>query len=119
MYIVEVDMPNLAKGSTVEIDGLGLFPNGEARPVSADEAAAYRARHVRQETTTDEEGRMIQILVEAPTLLMAFKKVEGVNVRTMSKEERDMFYEDDAPSQPDPQDKQEDQPSETSEGDDH
>ena len=47
MYIVEVNMPNLATGVTVEIDGLGFFENGKEHAVSADEAAAYRARRAR------------------------------------------------------------------------
>lgn len=97
MYIVEVNMPNLATGVSVEIDGLGFFENGKEHAISADEAAAYRARHVRQETTTDKEGRLIQNLVEAPTLLQAFKKFEGINVRSMTKEEREVFNADDEP----------------------
>lgn len=36
MYILEIEMPNLAKGTEVQIDGLGVFANGESHVIEED-----------------------------------------------------------------------------------
>lgn len=46
-YKISVDMPNLAKGAEVFIDGLGTFKNGESVVVSAEQVTHFRNAHGR------------------------------------------------------------------------
>lgn len=45
---LEVKKPNLPKGATVFVDGLGTFLNGEKENVSDAQVHAYEAKHGRK-----------------------------------------------------------------------
>jgi len=87
MYEMTIDMDNLAKGADVEVDGLGLFKNGETVEVSDEDAENFRLRHQRVEHTFDEEGKLHVEVSPGPTLLEAFRGVDGVEV-SVKKEQK-------------------------------
>jgi hypothetical protein len=53
-YKFTVELPSLAKGTKVQIYGLGEFPNGETTMVSDEEAEVFRALNAT--ITTDDSG---------------------------------------------------------------
>ncbi|MCA9340346.1 MAG: hypothetical protein KDA17_05520, partial [Candidatus Saccharibacteria bacterium] len=71
MYVLTVDMPNLEKGMTVEIDGLGFFENGYAYDISKEQADAWRARQRTLEIDHKKDGTMVVREKEGKTLLEA------------------------------------------------
>lgn len=80
MYTVEVNMPNLAEGVEVEVDGLGVFENGGTYQLSDEEAQFFRQKHSHIETEYGEEGQMSNTLVLGPVLEEAFKDSETIKV---------------------------------------
>lgn len=87
MYDMTLDLPNLAKGAEVEIDGLGLFENGYTYEIPADLADTFRRKHQRLEGEYNKQGRFEGTIVHGPTLLEAFKNHEGIEV-AVHKEEK-------------------------------
>jgi hypothetical protein len=81
MYTVEVNLPNVAKGQPVEIDGLGTFVNGETAEVSEGDAQSFRQKHSTMRTEYDEEGRMTNTVEQGPTLSQAFKGNKNITVK--------------------------------------
>ena len=83
MYILKIEMPNLAKGTAVQIDGLGIFKNGEESFISKEQAEEFRTRHVQLHTELHQDG--VDVGIEsAGTLLQHFKNSHGVKVRKAS-----------------------------------
>lgn len=70
MFEVAVNVPHLAKGETIEIDGLGYFVNGKTTEVEDDAVTYFRRKHT-------EEGKPLR------TLKSLFKNVEGIEITSM------------------------------------
>ena len=87
MYILEVAMDNLAKGTEVQIDGLGIFKNGSSYEISADAAKEYQSRNAVPSFEHTADGTVVTEMIAGSTLLQDFKKVRGITVRRMSPEE--------------------------------
>lgn len=45
MYEVQVNVPHLTEGATIEIDGLGIFTQGETTQVEDDAVESFRRKH--------------------------------------------------------------------------
>lgn len=91
-YKVTVNMPNLAKGAEVFIDGLGTFKNGESAVVSNEQANLFRNAHGR----VNDDGQYEQ----GPTLGQAFGEGTGVTVERVSDKEESAQAE--PPPEPSP-----------------
>lgn len=89
MYTMTIDLPNLAKGADVEIDGLGLFQNGDTVTVDKDLAETFRQRHQTVESETDQSGNTQRTIVRGPTLLQYFSKHDHIVVTTDKQDESD------------------------------
>lgn len=77
-YKFTVELPSLAKGTKVQIYGLGEFPNGETTMVSDEEAEIFRALNAT--IATDDDGNHRQ---PAPKLTeVEFQ--EGITVEEVS-----------------------------------
>lgn len=100
MYVVTINMPNLDKGEVVEIDGLGLFENGYEYQVGADEADQYRTKHAKQSVSHSDDGVMTVDTTDGETLLQAFKKFKGVDVRKMNADELKDFAQAEKDDEP-------------------
>jgi hypothetical protein len=85
MYKVDVNLPNVAKGTPVEIDGLGVFVNGSETEVTNADATAFRAKHSHIQTETDDQGQMTNSVVQGPTLSQAFKGNKHIKITKLSK----------------------------------
>lgn len=79
-YQLKLSLPNVGKGGTVAIDGLGEFENGKEHTVSEDDALRFRHARATVESTTDKDGVTEAKEVLGPTLVEAFKGVEGIDV---------------------------------------
>lgn len=84
MYKIEFDMPNLARGTEVQIDGLGTFANGGTYTITNEQAAAFRVAGRKQRFVPDGHGAVDVVTEDGPTVLQAFKDAEGVTVTTTS-----------------------------------
>lgn len=73
-YTIYVNLPNQADGAEVEIDGLGIYANGEIYPVSDEEAGQFLIKH--QKT-----------LLEADIAGVDVEEVVGKKVRHASSED--------------------------------
>lgn len=80
MYEVTVNMESLPKGADVEIDGLGIFKNGETADVTDEAAEQFRIKHTSVAYEYDDKGNMSQEVTQGPTVLQAFKDSETVSV---------------------------------------
>lgn len=80
-YNVTVDMPNLPRGEEVEISGLGRFKNGSTTEVSKEDAEAFRTFHQNVRFEHDENGALLTITEQGPTVLQA--NIPGVVVETV------------------------------------
>jgi hypothetical protein len=80
-----------APGATVEIDGLGVYENGFEYDISTDEAEAYRNKHTTYVTKVTNKGNTIVDSSRGMTLLEAFKKHKGIDVRKMTDDELKVF----------------------------
>jgi hypothetical protein len=85
MYNLTIDLPNLAKGAEVDIDGLGRFENGGSYEISDDEAEAFRTKHQTVTSEYDSEGNLHTTLEKGPTVAQAFSGDKNVTVRTTKK----------------------------------
>lgn len=84
MYKVTLNLPNLSQGAEVELDGLGIFKNGEEKLVSKDEADAFRVKHTTVHTVFDDEGNYVgERFDSGPTLTEAFKSNRWVEVEVV------------------------------------
>lgn len=45
MYKIAINLPSVGEGVDVEVDGLGVFPNGSAVVVDDDLADSFERRH--------------------------------------------------------------------------
>jgi hypothetical protein len=83
-YKLRLSLPNIPKGVKVALHGLGEFANKQEHSISDDLADFFRAMNSKQQEVADakpdEEGRVAYETVPGPTLLDAFKNVEGVSV---------------------------------------
>lgn len=88
MYEVTINMENLPEGADVEIDGLGRYKNGSTNEVTKEEADYFRLRHQTVAYSYDKKGNMKQEITPGPTVLEAFKGVDGINVVTKKEEKK-------------------------------
>jgi hypothetical protein len=80
-YKLEFDFPNLAKGTEVQIVGLGTFRNGESYTISERRAAEWRSANTVQSHSYDEAGNLVPDDVQDPgTLYKAFKSNKSVKI---------------------------------------
>lgn len=91
MYILEVAMDNLAKGTEIQIDGLGIFKNGSSYEISADAAKEYQSRNAVPSFEHTADGTVVTEMVAGSTILQDFKHVQGITVRRMSSKELEAF----------------------------
>ena len=80
MYALKVDFENLAEGTPVELDGLGIFENGGAYVIEDDEAEHFRNFHSVQKIKHDKKGKMTVTTELGPTVLEYFEGNPGVEV---------------------------------------
>lgn len=89
MYKLTLDFPNLTKGAEVQIDGLGIFKNGEEHEIDDALAQDYRNHHSRVVDELDDDGEVIgRKMEQGPTLLQAFQDSAGVTVSTAASSKR-------------------------------
>ena len=90
MYKITFDLPNLAPGAEVEVNGLGRFENGKTYVIDDALAETFRTFHQVLETEYDEvptnDGGITNVPryvpKPGPTVLQAFENTEGVTVQT-------------------------------------
>jgi hypothetical protein len=81
MFKLKLALPNLAKGATVHIAGLGELENGKEYIIKEAAHQAFRIAHATAKSGDyNEHGRRKLTQVLGPTLLEAFKNVEGYTV---------------------------------------
>lgn len=80
MYTMKIDLPTVAKGADVEIDGLGVFANGSEYEISDEEARDFRAHHTTQSFEHDEDGNLIVTQKQGPTVAQAFRGHKHIDV---------------------------------------
>lgn len=80
MYTMKIDLPTVAKGADVEIDGLGVFENGGEYEISDEEAQDFRAHHTTQTFEHDDEGNLIVTQKQGPTVAQAFRGHKHITV---------------------------------------
>lgn len=83
MYKLKIEMPSLLPGTEVQIHGLGTFKNGKEYEIDDEAAEVYRNANQTQETVATEDGTAVVEVKRGPTLLEAFRGVEGVTVATV------------------------------------
>ena len=90
MYTIEINLPNLAKGAEVAIDGLGVFENGHTYYVSAEDAEIFRLRNTTHPSGEHDpaDGFMTYETKQGPTLLQAFKGHPYITVMTEKAEDK-------------------------------
>lgn len=86
MYKLKIDMPNLAPGATVELDGLGIFQNAGTYEITEAEADVFQSRATVYNSTFDSSGRIIIEKIIGPDLVEAFSEVEGIEVTLLGKD---------------------------------
>jgi hypothetical protein len=95
VYRISVDLPNLGKGQTVEIDGLGIFTNGSEGEVTEEQAEAFRVKHQVAKSETDAEGNMHTEVTLGPTVLQAFKGNKYITVaRASDKQQQELPFKE-------------------------
>ncbi len=83
MYKVTINLPNLPQGELVEVDGVGLFKNGESTDLPEDfDEQAFIAHHAPNNVMQDEATREATYSDEDTTfnLLNAFELTPGVTI---------------------------------------
>lgn len=83
MYRITVNLPNLAHGELVEVDGVGFFKNGESTDLPEDfNEQAFLAHHAPNNIMQDDATREATWGEDAPdlTLLNAFDLHPGVSI---------------------------------------
>lgn len=82
MYSLTLDLPNLDKGAEVELDGLGVFKNGETHEISDEDAENFRMRHQTQKLVkvNKKTGASTYEEVPGPTLVEAFADHPSIKV---------------------------------------
>lgn len=81
MYKLTLNLPNLSQGALVELDGLGVFANGEEHLIKNEEADNFRQRGSSGHSVYDEEGRWQgEVFKLGPTLIEAYKDRVGVDI---------------------------------------
>ncbi len=83
MYKLTIDLPNLADGAELVIDGLGVFTVGGDNFITDEEAASYEASHVQHVPVfvKDVQVGMGQTNLTLPDLL---DNLDGVSVQEFS-----------------------------------
>lgn len=97
MYKITFDLPNLAPGAEVEVNGLGRFENGKTYEIDDEQAQTFRDRHMVFDTEYDEvptnDGGTTKVPryvpKPGPTVLQAFENTVGVTVETYSPKKPD------------------------------
>lgn len=81
MYKLTLNLPNLSQGALVELDGLGVFANGEEHLIENSDADSFRQRNMHIESVYDENGNNVgDATVLGATLMTAFKNTLGIDV---------------------------------------
>src|SRR5882762_1178136 len=83
MYKITVDLPNLPQGALVEVDGVGLFKNGESTDLPEDfNEDAFIAHHAPNNLMQDPATLEATWGEDAPefNLLSAFDLTPGVTI---------------------------------------
>lgn len=89
MYEVTVNMDSLPKGADVEVDGLGMFKNGETTEVSDEAAEYFRVKHSTTTFDYDEKGNLIQETTPGPTILQAFRGVDHIDAKRVKQQKQE------------------------------
>jgi hypothetical protein len=89
MYHLKLNLPNMAKGAEVEIDGLGVFRNGHEYEIEPHMAESFRNSHARSVPTFGDDGSFTQERVLGPTLLQTFKDNPSITVTTVEEKKGD------------------------------
>jgi hypothetical protein len=83
-YKLRLNLPTVPKGQEVAFTGLGAFANGSEHEVTDEQAELFRLFNGTQEyeegTEPNELGQRPVVLKQGPTLVEAFKAVDGVTV---------------------------------------
>src|SRR3954447_7334283 len=93
-------MPNLSKGQSVGITGLGEFENGQTYVISEEDHAVWQAANAVLEDELDDKGLPTgHVVPRSPgTLLTAFKDVDGIQVSKASGKTKDEPKSEDVPT---------------------
>jgi hypothetical protein len=87
-YELKVDMPNLSKGQSVGITGLGEFENGKTYVISDEDHDRWQqANAILEDELDDNDLPTGRVVPRSPgTLLTALKNVEGLEIKKVSKD---------------------------------
>lgn len=80
MYVIKIDLPGRSEGVAVEIDGLGIFKNGEDHEISDEQAEAFITKHVKVSYQYDEENKRIHAVTETFTFEELIARIKGVSI---------------------------------------
>lgn len=80
MFTITIDLPDLPKGTEVDIDGLGTFENGGSYDITDDENYDFQVRHQTISTVTSGAGHVSNTLVLGPALDEAFANHKHIKV---------------------------------------
>ncbi len=88
MYKLTIDLPNLADGAELVVDGLGIFTVGKDNFISDGDAASYEASNVRHVPifAKDEKGNDVQVGMGQSNLKLPdlLENLNGVSVQEFS-----------------------------------
>lgn len=72
MHTISIDLPDLPKGTEVEVDGLGKFENGYTYDITDEQADYFRIKHQTLHTELGENGSQQNSIVLGLSLEEAF-----------------------------------------------
>lgn len=85
MYTISIDLPDLPKGTDVDVDGLGTFENGSVNDISDELAESFRTHHATIDTKLGEDGSHQNSIVLGRSIEEAFADNPNITVEKASK----------------------------------
>lgn len=85
MYVLTVNLPNLPQGELVEVDGVGIFPNGSTTNLEEFNSSTFAAHH--EKHSNDPEFNIV--IAFADTLGVDVEGSEDVVEEENPEEEED------------------------------
>lgn len=85
MYTISIDLPDLPKGTEIDVDGLGKFENGSVNDISDELAESFRVHHATIATELGEGGSHQNSIVLGRSIEEAFENNPNITVEKASK----------------------------------
>jgi hypothetical protein len=85
MYTISIDLPDLPKGTAIDVDGLGTFENGSTNDISEELAESFRMHHATIATQVDSNGSQQSSIVLGRTIEESFADNDNITVEKVVK----------------------------------